>query len=259
MAGDFFEATQKNVPNLNRTERQLFEYVIKNMDNVKNMSIQKFAEECFISTTTVFRFTQKLGFSGYAEFINSLLVTAHQNKSIKAPEGLYGKSYSEEYLKNIIETVRVISGKNMAAVSEALDNVENIYIIADENSAAAGLYTERLFVGLGFQAYYLTALYDLQTLPGRVTGRDLIIALSYSGKDTNVLETVERVLSNEKPFLMSITRAENNPLESISNVNFYIFADEIHSNGIDLTTSVPSIIVMELLAYMKVKNLSSID
>lgn len=250
---DFFQATQKKISNLNQGERRLYEYVIKNMNDVKNMSIQKFAEEMYLSTTTIFRFTQKLGFTGYTEFTNSLLVTSHQNKDLDVPEVVYSKEYNQEYLKNIIETARVLPNHDVARVIDMINKMDNMFILADENSAAAGLYAERLFVGLGSAAYYLTAPYDLQTFPDRVGDNDIIIALSYSGEDITLLDAVKRAIMKKKPFLLSITRAENNPLESISDVNFYIFADEINLNGIDLTTSVPAIMLLELLAYEKVK------
>ena len=67
MAVDFFEATSETIRELNSTERWLFDYVVKNMDKVKHMSIQKFAAEKFLSTTAIFRFTKKLGFTGYAD------------------------------------------------------------------------------------------------------------------------------------------------------------------------------------------------
>lgn len=249
MSADFFQVTQKYVPDLNQTEQRLFEYVVKNMDDVKDMSIQKFADEQYLSTTTIFRFTQKLGFSGYTEFINSLLVTVHQNQWLEVSKVMRSKVYSEEYLKNIIETIRVMPEEYVERLLELLGRGPNIYFLADENSAAAALYGERLFVGLGYKAYNLTAGYDLMTLPDRVTAQDMIIAISYSGEDATLLETAQRTLAREKPFLVSITRAENNPLESISDLNFYIFADEVSSNGIDLTSSVSAIMILEMLAY----------
>jgi len=80
VAVDFFEATQETIRTLNQSERELFDYVVKNVDEVKYWSIQKFAAEWLVSTSTIFRFTQKLGFSGYSDFINSLLVTSHTSR-----------------------------------------------------------------------------------------------------------------------------------------------------------------------------------
>jgi len=53
---------------------------------------------------------------------------------------------------------------------------------------------------------------------------------------------------------MSITRADNNILESLSDANFYVFAEEIRLHGMDLTSSVPMLMILELLAYEYVKS-----
>ena len=119
MTLDFFEATQETIRTLNQSERELFEYVVKNMDEVKQWSIQKFAAEWLVSTTTIFRFTQKLGFSGYSDFINSLLVTSHtQQQDSAVPDVVTGRDYGEAYLKNAMEAVRVMSPQRIRERSE---------------------------------------------------------------------------------------------------------------------------------------------
>ena len=249
MAADFFEATQETVHNLNRTERGLFDYVVKNMDTVKHMSIQKFAAEKFLSTTTIFRFTKKLGFSGYAGFIDSLLVTSHTRQEMVMPAVIIGQSYSEEYLKNAMEAVRVMSPKQVEAVVKLLSAKPSIYILTDDNTHAIGQYCERLFIGLGFHAYFPETAYQMQNLVNRIRDKDMILALSYGGRDPVMLDFVERVFLTQRPHLLSITRADNNPLENISDTNFYVFADEIRVPGMDLTSSVTMLMILELLVY----------
>jgi len=151
---DFFEATQETIRDLNQTERQLFDYVVKNMDEIKNMSIQKFASEWLVSTTTIFRFTQKLGFSGYADFINCLLITSHSQQNAVLPDVVVGRAYSEVYLKNVMEAVRVMSPQYVESVMSTLDRRPGIYILADANTHTIGQYCEKLFIGLGFNAYF---------------------------------------------------------------------------------------------------------
>jgi len=251
MIQDFFEATQNVLPKLNQTDRELFEYVIKNIDQVKDMSIQKFATKRFLSTTTIFRFVQKLGFSGYTDFINSLLVTSHQakNKDMEVPKTLHNKNYNEGYLKNIIEAVRVMPGDLITQVMDVLASTPKIYIFTDDHAVPIGQYIEKMFLGLGFMAYFPEAAYQMQNLPGVIKKGDMIIALSYSGQDANLINIIERVFIHERPFLLSVTRADNNVLESLSDVNFYVFAEEIRINGMDLTSNVPMLTVLELLVY----------
>ena len=249
MAIDFFEATQGVVIDLNRNERQLFEYVVKNMDKVKLLSIREFAEEQFVSTTTIFRFTQKLGFSGFADFIDSLLVTAHVQQDIEIPDVLTGRGYSEEYLKNAIEAVRVMSPKQVDLVVELLAKKPNIYILTDDNTHTIGQYCERLFIGLGLHAYFPETAYQMQNLVNRIRSKDMIIAMSYQGRDEVLIDFIQRVLLKERPYLLSITRADNNPLESLSDANFYVFADKIRVPGMDLTSNVPMLMIIEMLVY----------
>jgi len=110
---DFFQATQETIRDLNKTDRGLFDHVVKNMSDVSQMSIQKLAKAMFVSTTTIFRFTQKLGFAGYTDFINSLLVTVHSRPDATIPSAILRQDYSEEYLKNAMETVRVMPAQDI--------------------------------------------------------------------------------------------------------------------------------------------------
>jgi len=254
---DFFKATQDTIRNLNQTEQKLFDYVVKNMDEVKYMSIQKFASQQFLSTTTIFRFTQKLGFSGYTDFINSLLVTSHSQQDTALPDIVLGQGYSEEYLKNAMEAVRVMSPKQVAEVVGLLNRKPNIYVLTDDNTHAIGQYCERLFIGLGFHAYFPEAAYQTQNLVNRIGADDMIIALSYSGQDVVLIDFIERVFLTERPYLLSVTRADNNPLEGLSDANFYVFADEIHVPGMNLTSSVTMLMVIELLIYEYIAGLQS--
>ena len=72
MKEDFFSVVVPYLSSLNETELKIFDYVAQNMHAVKDKSIRILAHECYVSTTTIFRFVQKLGFAGYADFINSL-------------------------------------------------------------------------------------------------------------------------------------------------------------------------------------------
>jgi len=249
MAVDFFEATQETIRDLNQTERKLFDYVVKNMHVVKDMSIQKFALEQFLSTTTIFRFTQKLGFTGYSDFINSLLVTTHNQQCDDLSEMTSVRDYSKEYLDNAMETVRVISPKRVKEVIDLLINKPRIYILTDDNTHTIGQYCERLFIGLGFHAYFPETAYQRQNLVNRIRSQDMILALSYSGQDEVLVDFIQRVFLAEQPYLLSITRADNNLLQSLSNSNFYTFADEIHVPGMSLTSSVTMLMIVELLVY----------
>jgi len=249
MRKDFFEVTTGIIGELNQTERKLYDFVVKNMKEVQEMSIQKFASQQYLSTTSIFRFTQKLGFKGYADFINSLIVTTHINEKNAQIENNPTIFERESYLKNISESVRVLSVEQLDKINYILQKKPRIYILTDDHTHTIGQYCERLFIGLGFHAYFPETAYQRQNLINRIRDQDLIIALSYSGDDPVLLELIKRVFLSTRPQLLSITRADNNPLENISDHNFYVFADEIKGDGMYLTSSVGMLMIVELLAY----------
>jgi RpiR family glv operon transcriptional regulator len=249
VARDFFEATQGARERLNQTERRLFDYVVRNMDAVKEYSIQRFAKECYLSTTTIFRFARKLGFTGYSDFINSLLVTEHRRRSASVPNVLYSKAYAEEYLKNVMEAVRVMPQQSVERVLNVLRGQPSVYVLTDEHANELGRYCEKLFLGLGLRAYFPEVGYQVTAMMDMVQAGDLLIVLSYSGEDAAVIELVERLLAEKAPFVLSVTRADNNSVQSMSDVNFYVFADEVVLGGINLTSQVGMLMILELLVY----------
>ncbi|MDR0626307.1 MAG: MurR/RpiR family transcriptional regulator [Bifidobacteriaceae bacterium] len=249
MARDFFEATQGARERLNQTERRLFDYVVRNMDTVKEYSIQRFAKECYLSTTTIFRFARKLGFAGYSDFINSLLVTEHRNRTASVPTVLHSKAYAEEYLKNVMEAVRVMPQRKVDQVLTVLRTKPSVYILTDDNANELGRYCEKLFLGLGLRTYFPEVGYQVTAMLELVRPGDLLIVLSYSGEDPKVIETMERLLAEKAPSILSVTRADNNSVQSMSDINFYVFADEVSLNGINLTSQVGMLMILELLVY----------
>ena len=62
---NFYEQTSSCVSRLSPTEQNLFNYIIKNLHIVKDMSIRDLSEKCFVSTTSIFRLVKKLGYQGY--------------------------------------------------------------------------------------------------------------------------------------------------------------------------------------------------
>jgi RpiR family glv operon transcriptional regulator len=249
VARDFFETTQGALERLNPTERKLFDYVVKNMDKVKDFSIQRFAEECYLSTTTIFRFAQKLGFTGYSDFVNSLLVTEHRRHASGVPTVLHSKAYADEYLKNVLEAIRVMPSEKVARVLEVLARNPNVYILCDCNASELGRYCEKLFLAIGRRTYCPEADYQVTAMRDLIEDGDLLVVLSYSGEEPALLQIVERIFLDKRPFMLSLTRADDNTVQSKSDVNFCVFADEIETNNIKLTSQVAMLMILELLVY----------
>ena len=248
---DFYEQTSSNMPKLSSTEQNIFNYVIKNMHLVKNMSIRDLSQTCFVSTTTLFRFVKKLGFEGYADFIEAVRQTETESRKIHIPKIVHDDNYRDSYLKNVVEAVKVITDEKIEKFHTIMNRNPHIYILAEGLSREVGKYFSRLLTTMGYNVEMPTEEYEFASLLRRVKRDDVLLILSYTGNNHNVIHEIERIFAIATPTIISFTRADNNAVQNMSDLNFYVFADEIDYEGIDVTSRCGMIAIMETLIYKR--------
>ncbi|WP_320957572.1 MurR/RpiR family transcriptional regulator [Enterocloster asparagiformis] len=246
---NFFDFTNPNLEKLNPNEKKLFDYVVKNIHEVKNMSIRTLSHRCYVSTTTMFRFVRKLGFAGYAEFLNVLRLTDLPTEYSELPPVVYRQNYVEDYLKNIEETLRVLPRDKIDQFCSFMKQFPRIYLVASGLSFRVAQYIQHLYTVLGFDIRLACEAYEIRNAIKRIGDQDILWAVSFSGQNQTVIEMIERVLIVRRPRIISITCSNNNIIQNLSDLNFYAFADEVSHNGTDITSRTAMIAIAELLAY----------
>lgn len=225
------------------------------MPQVKDMSIRAISRECFVSTTTMFRFVRKLGFEGYSDFINYIRLTSiYQND---APSVSHPGDRSEHYLSNLRETIRVLNSDKIELLYQHMEQHPSIYLLAEGPSSEVAASARYFFSVLNFPVFFPQKRYEFTSMVNQITDNDIIFSISYSGTNSRVIDTVERVFLKKHPFLVSITGPQNNPLRSLSDVNFYAFSDEEDFNGFDITSRVPILLIIEILLHGWIERVSS--
>ena len=116
---------------LSANEQVIMTYVVKNMHAVKNMSIRDLARECYVSTTTIFRFVKKIGYDGFPEFVNAIASAEAETRKIHIPSVIQNDNYRDSYLKNIVEAVKVITDEKIDKFNTIMSRNPDIYVIAD--------------------------------------------------------------------------------------------------------------------------------
>lgn len=209
---NFYEQTSSCVSRLSPTEQNLFNYIIKNLHIVKDMSIRDLSEKCFVSTTSIFRLVKKLGYQGYAEFSQALRDTEEESRKIHMPSIVSADNYRDSYLKNVIEAVKVITDEKINKFNAIMNRNPNIFILAEGLSHEVGRYFYRLLTMMGFNTEMPDEEYEFVSV---------------------------------------------NTIQNMSDLNFYVFADEIDCQGADVTSRCGMIAIMETLLYKRLSADSS--
>ena len=249
---DFYDKTSNVLSELTSSEQEIFNYVIRNLHVVKDMSIRQLADKCFISTTTLFRFVKKLGYEGYSDFINDVREAEFQSRKIEIPDIVADDDYRDSYLKNVIEAVKVITDEKIDKFDKLMSRNPDIYILAEGLSSEVAGYFKRLLGSCGYNVEIPNEEYEFKRVLKKIKRDDVLLVLSYSGNNKSVVSKIERIFAISTPSIISITRSDNNVIQNMSDLNFYVFADEIEYEGEDITSRIGMIAIMEVLMYKRI-------
>lgn len=259
---NFFEIVNAHLSDLTPNEQKLFDYVVAHMDQIKNQSIREVAGETFVSTATFLRFVKKIGFSGFSEFVTVLKFTLINRKEADQPTPFTVKQsdYREEYLKNVTESVRVIQPDKLHQVVEKLAQHPDVYFFAKGVSKHAVSYIDYLYAMAGFKTHYPQD-HDYRRLAlSQVDEQALVFILTYAGDDGEMLDIMSQLVKRQpKPLLVSITEPDNNTIQNLSDLNFYIFTDDVRVNGTDISSRISTMAIMELVLYQYVEDYGGRD
>lgn len=253
---DFFEVVNPHISELTKNEHLLFDYVVKNLNSIKNKSIREVSDDCYVSTTTFLRFVRKVGFSGYSEFTTVIKYTLlNQKVEEKAsPFVVSQKDYREEYLKNINESVRVIDTEKLTRVADYLQKQPIIYLFAKGMNKQLMHYVKYLFVAAGFLVVFPEDQPMRQVVQKQIRPEDIVFILTYQGRDEEWVHLMQLLKNTIRPMVVSITGADNNVVQNMSDINFYVFTDELFLNKMEITSHISMIAILELILYQYLDN-----
>lgn len=230
-------------------------YLLNHTEEIPKLNINQLAKNSLTSKSSVLRFAQKLGFSGFTELKNFLK---------------WGNFFSENPItyselgdllgESIHKTIENFKSMNLDNIHQAIDECEHIYLIGtglSQQGMAAQM--QRIFLGLGKEMQVLpigmqATLYQLMI--ERMGEKDLLIVFSGSGNNPILKEELTTpILKNVK--ILAITSNGENWLANHS--TFSITAQVNLGNTISNLISIasPFNVIIEMLAYsyIKYKNL----
>ncbi|BDR54302.1 phosphosugar-binding protein [Bombiscardovia apis] len=260
---NFFEIVNSHLGSLTKSEQALFDYVIKNMDSIKNQNIREVAASTYVSTATFLRFVKKIGFSGFSEFMTVIKFTVlnnRDNSQKELPFTVSQSDYREEYLKNVSESVRVLSPEKIHEITGRLAEHPQVYFFAKGVSKYATDYIYYLYTMAGFKVECPRDRALRSMKADQVGEGDLVFFLTYDGQDSEFLQMINKFIeSGGKPFIISITEPDNNTIQNLSDINLYIFADDVSVNKTEISSRISTIAVMELILYQYIEDYGGRD
>ena len=94
----------------------------------------------------------------------------------------------------------------------------------------------------------------------QINDNSLVFIMSFNGENTEFIQLINKLIRQGiSPMVVSITGADNNTIQNLSDINFYLFTDEITVNKTDIGSRISVVAIMELILYQYIESYGGRD
>lgn len=197
---DLMRTIQMKFPRLSKGQKLIAEYILKHYDKAAFMTAAKLGTSVGVSESTVVRFANELGFSGYPklqkalqELIKNKLTTVQRielsNDFISEETALKGVLKSD--MENIRATLEKINHKTFEDVVNSIFRAKKIYIIGLRSSTALaeflGFYLNLILDNVKVVGYGISDIFE-QFI--NISEDDLVIGIGFPRYAARTIEAL---------------------------------------------------------------------
>ncbi|HHY55756.1 MAG TPA: MurR/RpiR family transcriptional regulator [Chloroflexi bacterium] len=194
------EKIREYYDHLSRSYRKVADYIMSNYYDVAFMTAAQLAYAVGVDTTTVVRFSQRLGYNGYPDLlqdvreqVKSEIYAAYQPKPLTPddPAGVF-KNRIEQERQNLQQMLVQNPPDHLDAVARLFESVDRIVVVGEGYAETAAEMIAQQFRHRGLQADYLPndAVKKAATLM-TLDDRTLVIGVSATAYGRDVARAME--------------------------------------------------------------------
>lgn len=233
---DLLKEIEVNIENFSKSHKIIGEYILNHGDKAAYMTANKLASKVGVSESTVVRFANNLGYSGYPEFQKNL---QELNKSkLTTIERIDLDEYSDKsesvkkvFKKDMDNIKKTMEKLDINILEKAVDTIlkaERVYIIGLRSSNVLSEY-------LGF--YLRVMLKDVNVINTGTSDifeqiiksgpKDVVIGISYPRYSKRTMEALKYV-KKQGAKVVGITDRKQSPVAKVADYTLYSDID-MHS------------------------------
>lgn len=238
----FEEVVNEHYDSLNESELHILSYIMNNKEQSSNLSINELAQKCNVSKSSLLRFTQKLGFSGYSEFKFYIKWEKEEKQS-----NIDERNITESLIGDLESTLKHINLKQIDEICDVLYKSRRVFLYGTGYSQMNVIKEiQRNFMAINEYFYIIHDNNQIESIVEDLTSEDVVIIISLSG-NSKVLFPVMKKLNAKKVKVVSMTNLEANYLSSMAAYNLYVTVSRMKTKIRELVTFIPFYIIGEVL------------
>lgn len=240
---------------LSAKELEVAKYILAHTQELKNMSIQALAKLNHVSTSTVLRLCNKMGYSGFSDFKIDLISSTPKKATT---EVLQDDINLNDSLQDVNRKVQAMekssidethSMVNLDALDKAIDLIIKSNKIIIFGASSSGLVAKELEHQLIKIKKDVNCHFDAhiqRSIASTLDKNDLIIIISHSGATPECVELLKLGQKNGVPSI-AITKMGQSQVSSLANVVLHTTSTEHVSRLIPIRSKISQISVVNML------------
>lgn len=230
-------------PDLTKSEKKVALYVSEHLSQMTYLSIGDLAGQCDVGETTILRFCKRLGFSGYYEFKQKVILQIQKNE--KEIQQQLPTTLNRIHIM-FHETTQLLDKRQLKETVKMIMNCQTIYMFGSGFSGLTALAAQMRFASLGYRAIAARETYLKVLYANMMTKQDLAIGFSISGEDSSTIETIQLAKKSGTPIIV-MTNHEESTLAKLADIVLLTSGKEMGKEGSTLVTEMSQFVVLEVL------------
>jgi RpiR family carbohydrate utilization transcriptional regulator len=209
---------------LPRSERKVADYVLDHADEIIHSSVTDLAQILEVSESTIVRFCQRLDYQGYQEFkvllardLGAPFRDTYETISPQDDVATVVRKTLQISSQALTDTLSVLNPDNVKSATELLVTAPHVYIFGCGGSGGIAWVAGQKLLRLGLPTTVCTDPHTQTLLAGMATGRDVVIGISYSGNNEDVVRAM-RVACERRVKTIVISNYPTSPAAKLADV-----------------------------------------
>lgn len=237
---------QKKRPQLSELEKQVFDYILRNPTEIKQLTIDELATKLFLSTATISRTAKHLGFKGFQELKYAIDQYSQTERGAREQTNPSVISLSQSIQFQLAQTLRLLQQAPIKEIVAALQAAQVIEIFGVGGSLPNCIEAARKLTFLGKKANARIDWDEQQAVSKNLSTKDLAIIVSNSGETIHIIEYALNLKQQQVPIL-AIVGTEDSHLEQLATYTLQASVDMIYFDEVDLSSRVSLSAILDIL------------
>lgn len=239
-------------PNMGKAEKKVADWILKEPEAVVGLTIIELSDATGASEATIARFARRLGYAGFQEMkISAARDTAGDRRVIEILEKddrcieIYDK-VTADIDEAFHHTRRILSPQVLENAAEAIHNARKVLVIGLGASASVAQDASHKFLREGIDCIFSADNHMQAILASHLTDKDVVLAISHSGKSRDIVETLELAKSLGATTI-SLSNYGKTPIEKVSDIALHTASSDTQFRQMALSARIAQLAVIDTL------------